>query len=485
MELDFRKFKRFIETYANPRWEQQDEKWPLRPGGGEAYIQNKVINKAAPCLSKEALQSNPLENVSNALRCHHNLLNRYDLMYAKVFLDQVNENDLKTHVIDLIHGAEDWEIRLKKFHDWSKVAPVPGEKIKTGFSARVTSYLLSMHNPRLYPFCKPTAYNAAVESLLSKKEKKKDRVERIIHCKSIYTEVLQLLEKEYGLVNGNLLDVHSLFHIYSSIENGNGGKNYWWFIANPKIWKFNDYEIGKHLIYTNRSEKGNKSKIFKYFEEVQPGDLIICYSASPDREVVGKSQVTKGLHKTDEGEGFEFEIIEKFKNPVKWSEIQTLPELQESEPVVHNNQGSLFRLRKDELETINVFIDKSNPPSSAHVENYNLNHELANLFIKDEDFKSYIELLKYKKNLILQGPPGTGKTFLAKHLAYALMGKKDNTRVPMIQFHQSYSYEDFIQGFRPNEDGKFDLKNGIFYEFCRKAQRDSSNQYQKILFHNR
>ena len=51
------------------------------------------------------------------------------------------------------------------------------------------------------------------------------------------------------------------------------------------------------------------------------------------------------------------------------------------------------------------------------------------------------------------------------------MGEKDTNRVKMVQFHQSYSYEDFIMGFRPTETG-FELKKGVFYEFCRKAAED-------------
>ncbi len=106
---------------------------------------------------------------------------------------------------------------------------------------------------------------------------------------------------------------------------------------------------------------------------------------------------------------------------------------------------------------------------------------LADLFIDDQKFDDILDLLEYKKNIILQGPPGVGKSFMAKRLAYTLVGFKDDDKVEMIQFHQSYSYEDFIQGFRPNEDGKFALKNGIFYEFCQKAIEDPENPYVFII----
>jgi 5-methylcytosine-specific restriction protein B len=89
-------------------------------------------------------------------------------------------------------------------------------------------------------------------------------------------------------------------------------------------------------------------------------------------------------------------------------------------------------------------------------------------------------LLRTKKNIILQGAPGVGKTYAAKRLAYSIMGVKDVERVMMVQFHQSYSYEDFIMGFRPSATG-FELKKGAFYNFCKKAEIDSDNEYFFII----
>ena len=67
--------------------------------------------------------------------------------------------------------------------------------------------------------------------------------------------------------------------------------------------------------------------------------------------------------------------------------------------------------------------------------------------------------------VFLWGAPGVGKTFTAERLAYTLMGVVDNHRVEMVQFHQNYSYEDFILGYKPNVNGGFELKHGVFYKF--------------------
>lgn len=105
---------------------------------------------------------------------------------------------------------------------------------------------------------------------------------------------------------------------------------------------------------------------------------------------------------------------------------------------------------------------------------------LEEVYMDEESYQTLVELVKSKKNVILQGAPGVGKTYAAKRLAYSMMGVKDPDRVMMIQFHQSYSYEDFIMGFRPNEKG-FELKRGAFYNFCKQAEIDSDNDYFFII----
>ena len=96
------------------------------------------------------------------------------------------------------------------------------------------------------------------------------------------------------------------------------------------------------------------------------------------------------------------------------------------------------------------------------------------------DYWNLVSLIANKKNVIHQGAPGVGKTYVAKRLAYSIMGEKNRERVLMIQFHQSYSYEDFIMGFRPSENG-FELRKGAFYNFCKDAEIDSENEYFFII----
>ena len=101
---------------------------------------------------------------------------------------------------------------------------------------------------------------------------------------------------------------------------------------------------------------------------------------------------------------------------------------------------------------------------------------LNEVFIDEKEYDDIVNLLEYKKNIILQGPPGVGKSFIAKKLAYSMIGRMDSNRVETIQFHQNYSYEDFIMGYKP-VDGGFELLPGLFYKFCKKASESNEAHY--------
>ena len=111
---------------------------------------------------------------------------------------------------------------------------------------------------------------------------------------------------------------------------------------------------------------------------------------------------------------------------------------------------------------------------------YTKENFLQEVFIEEDFYNNLVNVLRRKKNIILAGAPGVGKTFMAKRLVYSLLGRKDDKYIRMVQFHQSYAYEDFVMGYRPNENG-FVLKKGIFYNFCQTAQNDRENDYFFII----
>jgi len=261
-------------------------------------------------------------------------------------------------------------------------------------------------------------------------------------------------------------------------------QNYWWLNANPGIWSINDLETDQKQTYTSRNEKGNKRRIYKHFETAQPGDLMIGYESSPTKQIKAILSITKALHHSNGREVIEFEMIEKLNVPVDWNDLLHNPALENCE-VFRNNQGSLFRLTEEEFDVIREVIDNKNIVGSIHsdtskTEVYSYEEDQDKPFITPGDFRRASELLRRKKNIILQGPPGVGKTFIARKLAYELMGHKNDANIEMVQFHQSFSYEDFIQGLRPGRSN-FELKNGVFYTFCKKAHAHPGRQFFFVI----
>ena len=128
-----------------------------------------------------------------------------------------------------------------------------------------------------------------------------------------------------------------------------------------------------------------------------------------------------------------------------------------------------------------LLTETPQPPEVVETAKFTEDDALRDLFLSPEQLIEILEGLRRKKNIVLQGPPGVGKTFAAKLLTYAFLRAKDRSRIETIQFHQSYSYEDFVQGWRPTAEGGFTIKNGVFFDFCNRARIDSARPYVFII----
>jgi 5-methylcytosine-specific restriction protein B len=256
-----------------------------------------------------------------------------------------------------------------------------------------------------------------------------------------------------------------------------GEKNFWWLNANPKQFHFDELKVGETQVFTTHSPLGNKSRKYQYFQAVKPGDFVLGYITTPQREIVAVCEISKGIHQSSEGESIEIRMLEHFDNAVSLDDLKANSDLENCEPI-KNNQGTLFTVTADEFETIRALIDDINVPvETEEISDYTRADALREMFFSEAKLDGILARLRRKKNIILKGPPGVGKTFIAKRLAFLEMGKQDKSRVEMIQFHQSYTYEDFIQGYRLNEKGDFVIKPGIFYDFCRRAQRSEKPHF--------
>ena len=252
--------------------------------------------------------------------------------------------------------------------------------------------------------------------------------------------------------------------------------NYWWLNANPKIWSFSDIAVGETQAYTLYNENGNKRRIFQNFLDAKVGDVVIGYESNPVRQIVAIGRVSA----EQDGEKLFFEKVETLSSPIDYAVLKECPELENME-YFRNPQGSLFKLTKDEYDFILDIIREENPIVTASSSDaYTKDDFLNEVYMTEERYETLVNVLRNKKNIILQGAPGVGKTFAARRLAWSMMGEKDDSRIEFVQFHQNYSYEDFMMGYKPVEDG-FELKYGIFYRFCQKAANQPDKEFFFII----
>ncbi len=218
----------------------------------------------------------------------------------------------------------------------------------------------------------------------------------------------------------------------------------------------------------SRSFKNGAHATWQFANEMKQGDVVFAKKGM--YQIVGRG-VVESDYEYDPNRG-EYKNIRR----VNWTHkgvwqhpgqavLKTLTDITRYTDYV-NDLKALF-----ESEGV-VDVDQ---PAEVDLKPYDADMFLEEVYMDQQNYDSLVALVKKKKNVILQGAPGVGKTFAAKRLAYSIMGVKDPSRVMMVQFHQSYSYEDFIMGFRPTQEGGFELKRGAFYEFCKSAEEDSED----------
>lgn len=265
--------------------------------------------------------------------------------------------------------------------------------------------------------------------------------------------------------------------LYAQFQEDDG-QQYWFLNANPKIWSMSSMPVGEVQNYTLFNDNGNKRRIFQNFLDAKAGDMVIGYESTPVKQIVAIFRVNA----EQDGERIYFEKLEGLSSPIDFATLKACPELEKME-YFSIIQGSLFKLTKDEYEFIIDLIREENPVPTAekNKDEYSKEKFLDQVYMTEAKYDRLVAVLTRKKNIILQGAPGVGKTYAAKRLAYSIMGEKDDDRIEFVQFHQNYSYEDFMMGYKPTENGGFEMQYGVFYRFCKKAENNPEKDYFFII----
>lgn len=205
---------------------------------------------------------------------------------------------------------------------------------------------------------------------------------------------------------------------------------------------------------------------WEFAKVIRSGDVIY---AKKDKETIFARGVVSGNYEFDGEHVRKVEWIEREqKNPV---ERDTRQMMLSDISAFKDDIKKLEALFQDEIDDI-----EDSEVEERQYDTYSEEDFLNEVYMEKDAYHKLIKLLRMKKNVILQGAPGVGKTFAAKKLAFSMMGEENPERIEMVQFHQSYSYEDFVVGYRPTKSGGFEERFGTFYDFCKKVEADNKDQ---------
>ena len=251
---------------------------------------------------------------------------------------------------------------------------------------------------------------------------------------------------------------------------------------------FPDKESLLDALYTHYGDWGGRPRkaadsVWDYIHAMKPGAIV--YVRRSFNEIVGRGVVRSDYRYDEDRSSF------RAVRDVEWTHVGSWPLEQRIGRLMLQRLTENTKYTPDQLNAL-IGIEDSHSPSSVDErsgnndldeadEHYTSADFLDEVFLRPEDLEQMLGLLRRKKNLILQGAPGTGKTFAAKRLAYALMGQTDDSRVEVVQFHQSTAYEDVVVGLRPTAEGGFAAAEGVFARFCRRAAADPGRDYVFII----
>ena len=364
------------------------------------------------------------------------------------------------------------------------------------------SVYLWLHNPEKYCIYKYTAFRKAAIILKSDFVPGKQNVIRNIQMNQEFTEnIRQLIMADSELIN--MINEELGEDCYSDDNHLTLASDVKFFISTLSDededveWHAEDYDPGiskekwKELIQNKEIFTGRSLRIMKrmldYGGEATCLQLAQKYGGKFEKYNFGSINLARRVAKEtgcpprinkdgkvtlwpvlftgrsarkDEKGVFVWKIRPELKAALEETDLSEVPLYAESEKPFEKDEESI---------EVNDAINK-----------YTRDDFLEEVYMTGGDYDTLRALLLNKKNVILCGAPGVGKTFAAKRLVYSIMGVKDDSRIEFVQFHQNYSYEDFIMGYKPDKEG-FELKYGVFYRFCQKAIMNPDRDYFFII----
>lgn len=475
------------------------------------------------------------EMFKEAFRKHVNLLTasmyypyQFVIEFAKVHPEQVR--NLFTKLYDETLPLEQRYIEFRdgfsSYIDEKKQGLDKPKNLNHYQDLHAISVYLTFEYPEKYFIYKSKIYNGFKNLIGFQESSDSSQVRKILNNNRMCLEVAAFIKEDEELIkkhkdrltkdcyqdpNFHLLAMDITY--FGSRQKDTFGKGlgdedveetrYWIYSPGPNASKWEEFsskgvmglgwdELGDLSNYGTRSEiqdklkeLGNPDKSYsndslatwQFANVMKPGDVV--YAKKGMYKLVGRGVVSSDyIYDADAGDEY------KNLREVDWTDIgewdhpgqavmKTLTDISAYTEYVAKLEKLFANDNQDDAE--NEGQDKTWP-------SYSKEKFLEDVYLDVDDYETLVGLIREKMNVILQGAPGVGKTFAANRLAYSILGEKNKDRVMMVQFHQSYSYEDFIEGFRPSSDSNgFEIKKGSFYNFCKKAADDSEHDYFFII----